>query len=431
MQDAEVSYPKVLVLSHNCFSKTGSNGRTLGHFFVNWPKDSIAQFYIIDDLPDAELCTNYFKMTDVEILKSYYRKGAVGSRVDLQQVRSGQEIKEGHHHKFYTWLRKRTPFHYVARNLIWDKSKPKYVKLNAWLDEFNPSVVFLQLGDYAFMIRIAMEIARKRNIPLMIYTCEDYYFKDRKSLSPLFHYYRADYKKQVRKLYDFASYTIYNSEMLQDTYRGEFAHQSKVVMTSTNITSRKEKKANLPLAVSYLGNLDVGRHEPLIEVAEAMHDLDTELYLDVYGKVRDLAVKKALLECPGIRYKGFVSYEEVIRVMQNSDILVHAENFSPYYQWYLKHAFSTKIADCLGSGTCLLVYAPENMAFTRYLSENQAAFVIMDKARLKDSLQRLLTDPQLRQSIERNALGVSHRNHDGNANAINMREIINQVVGIR
>ena len=66
-------YPKVLVISNNCFSKTDSNGRTLAGFFYDYPKDKLAQFYIQNATPDFEVCNNYFRVTDSEALSSFLK----------------------------------------------------------------------------------------------------------------------------------------------------------------------------------------------------------------------------------------------------------------------------------------------------------------------------------------------------------------------
>lgn len=427
MNHGDVKYPKVLVISHNCFSKSGSNGRTISNFFINWPKESIAQFYIIDEIPDVEICSNYFRVTDIEVLKAFYKKANVGIQIVNQNVKVECGRKDEKLSKLYKRSKKRTPISYIVRNIIWDSSRWKSDEFVTWVNEFNPNIVLLQLGDYAFMIRIALDIATKRNIPLIIYSSEDYYFKDKKTFSPFYNYYRYDYKNQIKKLFKYLSYSIYNSYMLRNTYLNEFKHQCIVIMTSTNITPIEDKKINSPIIVSYLGSLGVGRHEPLIEIAETVHKLNQNVYLDIYGKIPNNDVKKALYACSGVRFMGFVAYDEVTKIMRKSDVLVHAENFSEFYKWDLKHAFSTKISDCLGSGSCLFVYAPNNMAFTKYLLENKAAFVVTDKNNLEESLKNILEDNELRQSIINNSLLAAHNHHDANTNAERFREIVFEV----
>ncbi len=416
------NYPNVLVISHNCFSKKGSNGRTLANFFINWNKESLAQFYINNEVPDSEVCDNYFRVTDVEVLKAFYKGTKAGRKIKSKEIVDGK--KDVSLNKLYKKHKKRKPFNYITRNLIWDSNRWRNKEFEKWIDDFNPDIILLQLGDYAFMLRIALEIAEKKNIPLMIYNSEDYFFKDRKSLSPLYHYYRSDYKQQVRKLIDYSSHSIYNTEMLQQTYMSEFQHRSTVIMTSTDITPIENQKTNSPFIVSYLGNLGVGRHEPLIEIADTLHEISTELYIDIYGKVPDEDVEKALKSCVGIRLKGFVSYEEVVNIMKSSDLLVHAENFSEFYQWDLKHAFSTKIADSLASSTCFFVYAPHNLAGVKYLIEKNSACVVTNKQDLNESLKKLIKDKELRQSYIYNALKVVNSNHNAKVNAEKFKNLV-------
>lgn len=416
-------HPKVLVVAHNCFSKTGSNGRTLGNFFDGYPKESLAQFYISNEVPDSEVCDNYFRVTDVEALKSCYKDTKSGRKIK-KEIKT-DEKQDMALNNLYKRHRKRTSLNYILRNIIWDSSIWKNKEFEKWIDDFNPDIILLQLGDYAFMLRIALKLAKKRGIPLVIYNSEDYYFKDRRSLSPLYHYYRHDYKCEVRKLISYSSQSIYNSEMLQQTYQSEFQHQSTYIMTSTDITQTENKKTNSPLIVSYLGNLGVGRHEPLIEIAEVLHKLSPDVYLDIYGTVPNKEVEKAFRECSGIRIKGFVPYDEVIRIMKCSDLLVHVENFSDYYQWDLKHAFSTKIADSLASGTCLFIYAPNNMAFSQYLMKNDSACVVIEPKNLSVAINKLIDDEKYRQGFVKVALKISDINHNKEINKKKFIDVIN------
>lgn len=419
-------HPNTLVLSHNCFSKAGSNGRTLANFFLNWPKESLAQFYISNEIPDSDVCENYFRVTDVEALKAIYKGAKVGKVIKKEE--KSDENPDILLQNLYKKNRNRTSLNYIARNFIWDINRWRSTEFDNWLDEFNPDVIVLQLGDYAFMLRIALKLAKRKNIPLIIYNSEDYYFKNKKSLLPTYRFYRNDYKKQVNKLITYASCSIYNSQMLQQTYQSEFSHESTVIMASTDITPIENKKVNSPLIVSYLGNLGVGRHEPLIEIAEALHKLDSNLYLDIYGKAPNEDVEKVLRTCTSIRLKGLVSYDEVVKIMRTTDLLVHAENQSKFYQWDLKHAFSTKIADSLASGTCFFVYAPENMACTKYLEEKEATCVLTNSTRLKETLETLINDKELRQSFINNALRLVHDNHKIDVNADKFKELIFNVV---
>lgn len=417
-----INCPKVLVVSHNCFSKNGSNGRTLGNLFTNWPKEALAQFYITNEFPNSEVCDNYFRVTDTEALKAFYKGDVTGRIINKKLILEDKGKKNlSSLHKIN---RKKTSIKYIVRNFIWDSNRWKNKNFEKWINDYNPDIILIQLGDYAFMLRIALTIAEQRDIPVIIYNSEDYYFKDKKSLSPLYHFYRTDYKYQFRKLMSNVSFSVYNSEMLQNTYQNDFKHCSTVIMTSSDVTPKIDKEINSPLIITYLGNLGVGRHEPLIEIANTLQELDPNIFLDVYGKAPNSDVEKALNECTGIRQKGFVPYDEVISIMKSSDLLLHAENFSDFSRWDLKHGFSTKIADSLASGTCFFMYAPDNLASVRYLMEKKAAYVVTNKNDLKEALRVILNDEDLRQSCVDNALRTVKDNHNINLNANKFKSLI-------
>lgn len=433
MDNKKNTYPKVLVISHNCFSKTGSNGRTLSNLFSGWPLEFLAQFYISNEKPDFNICNNYYRVTDAEAVKALMQNTDLEKMhlktMDTNEINNYNDSKtESLFSKLLKIKKKKSPLSYILRNFVWDTKKWKKESFNNWVKEFKPEVILIQLGDYSFMLRIALEIAKENNIPIIIYNSEDYFFKQKKSISPLYYYYRLDYKMQFNKLITYASHSIYNSELLKETYTNEWKHKNTVIMNSTDMKPKSLVNKNSSIRVSYLGNLGVGRHQPLIEIAETFQLINQKIFVDIYGNIPNEEIKKALTSCKGIRLKGFVSYNEVEIVMKSSDILIHAENFSNFYKKELKHAFSTKIADSLASGTNFIVYAPANLACTRYLSDKNAAFVVNDSEKLYTSLKEMLNNNKLREIQIKNGIKTVEEYHSLEKNSIVFRNIIKKYI---
>ena len=291
-----------------------------------------------------------------------------------------------------------------------------YKAFAQWVEDFDPQVVLLQAGDCGFMYKMARKLAKKHKVPLVIYNSEGYYFKK-------FDYFRAtglahrlypvfyrQFCRQFRKTMKMTSQTIYICQPLQQDYDRDFSTPSQTVYTATAVTAA-EKRPHGGFVVSYLGNLGVGRHEPLIEIAEALQEISPELHLDVYGKAPNEQVQQALENCPGICLKGFVPYEQVVEVMQQSDLLVHGESQDPFYREDLKYGFSTKLADSLASGTCFLLYAAPELACARYLKDQQAAYVVGCEQELKETLRLLVSDPAARSRYLDRAVEVVQANH--------------------
>ena len=422
-------YPKVLVISNNCFSKTDSNGRTLGNFFAGWPKDKLAQFYIQNAYPDFDICDNFFRVTDSQALKAVFGK-IRGGRIQKNDCGNTPAIPVTPPKK-----RKRNALTMLARNIIWKIGRWKKSGFDLWADDFCPQAVLLQAGDSSFMFALARKTAEKYSVPLFIYNSEGYYFKNfdyfrAKGTAHLFYpIFRADFCREFRKTQKSAAFNFYLCNGLKKAYDKEFGTPSAVIYTSTALKPLGNTPLHGGFTVSYLGNLGVGRHEGLIEIANALQSISENYYLDVYGKIPDESVKSAFDGCKGIRYRGFLSYNEVIEVMKNSDLLVHTESFSEFYKEDLKFAFSTKIADSLASGKCFLLFAPETVESYKYLEENQLAYTVNSPKKLQKTLQLLSSIQKAREKYTENALKAVELNHSLEKNRKYFINIISKTVG--
>ena len=223
----------VLVISNNCFSLSNSNGRTLGNLFVGWPKSQLAQFCVIAQDPNWDICDNYYCLEDKSVLKSFFRcRNAVGRRLYKQESTniSSDTVRAN--------VGRKTLYKVVVRELIWSRKRWYSKQFQQWLDDFNPDQLVFQLGDSIFMFNIALDIATSRNIPLIIYNTEGYYFFPRnwhqKSLGDdlLFKLYRRVYRKRVEAMMQVASHCIHLNDKLKDDYDKAFNVQSSVIYNS-------------------------------------------------------------------------------------------------------------------------------------------------------------------------------------------------------
>ena len=231
-----MNYKKIFVISNNCFSKTNSNGRTLGNFFVGYSPENLAQFYLQSDSPDFEVCKNYFFASDSSVAKAFIKRKSAGSVVlEKAELKTGKADLSSKQRKI-----PRNPFTMLIRNFFWNRNGWR-AKLNNWIKDFSPDIVLLQAGDAPFLYNIALQTAKKYDIPLMIYNSEDYYFKDYNYFknsgitSILYPIFRCILKKSVKKTMNYASCSVYISEDLKSTYDMEFGKPSVAIYTSTEV----------------------------------------------------------------------------------------------------------------------------------------------------------------------------------------------------
>ena len=419
-----MKYPKVLIIANNCFSLTDSNGRTVGNFFQGWPKEKLAQFSIIMNDPNWSLCDNYFCVSDKAALLSIVGKKIYGKVVQRPNITKENKFEIGKRSSI-----KKTAVSAFIRQMVWSIGCWKK-EFNKWVEEYNPDVVLVVSGDAGFMLDLGRKVSKKRNIPLVIYNSENYYFKDKDLMHPtachefFYKLYIWQYRHIFREFIKQASRSIYINDALKKLYDKEFGLPSEVIYTSASIDCI-EKDWNIATPrFAYLGNLGLNRHISLIEIANTLQKMDGDYELEVYGRIPNENVKKAFDECAGIKYCGMVPYEEVKNVIHSVDVVFHIESFEPHYVEDLKYAFSTKIADSLASGTNFVLYAPASLACSQYVKENECAWLITDKDKIQESLHRLINDDIERSRILNNAKKVTRNNHNGQSNVDKFQKII-------
>lgn len=419
---------RLLIVSHNCFSKTGSNGRTLSNYLVGWDKSEIAQFYIHSEKPDFTVCENYFCITDKSVIRSIVKRKPAGSMViDMELPVAKANADSNTQSKPIvknSGIRLIREFAWMSD--LWNKKS-----FEKWVDNFNPQVILFQAGDSAFLFRIVRKLAKKYNIPVVIYNTEGYYFKNKSYMQekwytkPLYRVLHKIFKKQYKKLLKYTKKSIYNCDLLCDDYNKAFNDNGVVIMNTSEFTD-EPVEVNKQKEVIYAGNLGLSRHKGLIEFAEVLKTVAPDTKLTVYGKALTENVSKELEACDAIDYKGLIPYEELTAHLKGSQYLLHTESFSEFYKEDLKYAFSTKIADSLASGSCLFVYAPENMAVCRYLQGKNSAVLINEKSKLKSSIEKAFSDNAFAETISKNGRALAVENHNISKNRAEFQKILQE-----
>ena len=418
---------KLLVISHNVFSKTSNMCKTLSAYFADSQKGQISQFYIHSEIPtDDSVCKDYYRVTDKEIIKSIFsrKSGKVFNEKDIVKSATDSRTDTGLTAAIYQKSRSRTPLIYLARNLLWLLGKWNTKKLNEWIDYINPDAVFLASGDYSFIYRIALKIAKKRGIPLFVSCMDDYYFYNKNENSILGKFQHALFMKQVKRTIAYSTAIFSICDKMTEDYGKFFNKPSFTLHTGSTITEPLCYEKNNK--ISYIGNLGYKRNEQLIAFGKALQEVNKESYIDVYSTEPRPEILQHMTRENGFNFCGAIDAETVKKVIGESMLVVHTEAFDKVTRKMVAYSVSTKIADSLASGTCLLAYGPEEIASISYLKNNDAAFVITENDDLKQKLSEIICDNELREKIVENALSLAENNHNINSNSKRLLNIIEE-----
>lgn len=412
----------VFVFSHSGFSDTDANGITMKNLLSAIPKEQKAQFYCDTATPDFTAAQQYFRVTDVQMLKAFFFKKS--KHIFAAQQEPSQKnapaarkisgsLKKRKYNFFLKWL----------RECLWCFSPWGHRAFRRWITELAPDAIVYMVGESHFMDKLVLKTCKRTKKPLILYHAEAYRIIDLSTRKGLDRAYYRKSQKLYARLNDLASLIIYQSEPLKVGYEARYP-QKVQTMLAYNPAQRLEipYQPNHPLRITYFGNLGVGRHESLIETANILQKLDPALKIDVYGKA--LAhIEESLRACEGIRFQGFLEQEQLKEVVAASDILLHVESFSPEIMPKLRYAFSTKIAQCLASGRCFLSYAPETAASSQYL-RSVGAPIACDAKQLEAQLSQVIADEALRKKSIEKCLRIAEKNHDLERTALCVRERI-------
>lgn len=427
------NYNKVLIISPNPFSES-STARTLKTFFYGWDKNCIAQIYFNSIEPCDGFCTNYYQVTDLAMLRRRLKKIQTGKiyNSSYQNKISQSSVKydsyKSLHNILYKIGRKKTPFIHLFRNYIWNKKYWKTDLLEEWVNNFNPDIIFFDLIDDNYGCEIALYFSKKRNIPILSFICDDYYFNDVNGVWPFYHMYRRKYKELAEKIILASISRIYVCDMIKEKYSTYFKNEGIVIYTTSEIRPADSRNDNVTPIISYLGNLSLGRWKSLIDIGEALQKVYPTLSVNIYSYEKDETILNRLKNARGITFHGSVPYAEVERIMKNSDIVLQVENSELKNVIKTRYSLSTKIADCLSCGSCLLAYGPPNIGSIDYLIKNNCAYVVNSKNDLPKMLHNIINDKNLRKEYVNKALEISKTNHDVINNSSKFKNLINNVL---
>ncbi|MBQ7230961.1 MAG: glycosyltransferase [Oscillospiraceae bacterium] len=423
---------RVLIISHTAISRTGNMGKTLLSYFEKFHPGEVAQFYIHSEVPtDDSVCRNYYRFTDRDALKSlvpFRTYGRAFGPGEIQTDRMGSRTDTGFTGAVYQFGRKRTAGIFAARNALWKLARWDTKAFRDWVDDFAPDVIFFASGDYSFAYDIALAAADHTGKPLVVLCVDDFYLHNRNGHTALGRLTHRMFMKTVRRTMDRAAELFVISESMKREYEKLFGKKCRVLHTPAR---NKEVPRQIPGQVSYIGNLGLGRHQQLLEMGRSLKALDADCprFIDVYSGERNPEILKTLTEENGIRFHGMISPAQVPEVMGRSLAVIHTESFDAETARIVRFSVSTKIAESMMYGPCLIAYGPAGIASVDYLKEHDAAFVISDPAGLGSGLERILTDAALRQRIVNNARALAAKNHNADTNSGNVRAWLEEAAG--
>lgn len=422
-------YKRVLIISANPLSTTDNNGKTIASFFDTYPKEMLAQLYFAPSLPNSPVCNCYYKISDMDMLKSrLHQSNRCGEVVEngvndthiLKDANTVKNIKKGNIFRFF-------------RELMWNCNW-QTEELFLWLDNFNPEIIFFVGGDAIFSYKICFFIQKRYNTKLAFYLTDDYVLP-RWSLSAPWWLRRNWILKYMRKAVKDSDVFFTISPTMREQYNALFSKDSYVI---SNLFFSKDKKKNCKdvnnneVLLVYAGGLHLNRIKVLIQLANAVNLINTEssvgkkIKLEVYSTQSISEQDKVRLNEGGdYVWGGPLMPSQLENKLIQADYLVHVESFDYKNKCNTRLSLSTKIPEYMSYKRPIIAIGPKGIASMDYLSE--CAYCVNDYKNLKTHLKEILDDPGDKNEMVENAYKKYILNHDKKKK---QEEFINIIVNL-
>lgn len=408
---------KILVISRNAWDDTNAIGNTLSNFFGGMDNLEFASIYFREANPANDLCTKYYRVTETDVLKKWFVPKKIGKKFIWHDGSKISKIKiaQKNEKKLIRFIRThQIQLAYKISDSIWYTKRWLNQNFRDFIEEFQPNLMVTfakSTPQYYLTVKFLRE---NYHIPLFSWIADDEYT----ALA------QKGFEKKIQNLkyiLDESDAVCGCSQEICDYYNGIFSCQATPLYKSCDFTETVKNYSDHSLKIVYAGNLLYGRMEIIKRIADYLEEyghLSENVSFDIYSNTTLSVEEKSFFQQKTFtKYMGCQDYQTIKTRLSEADIVLHVESFHNEQILQTKYSFSTKIIDCLQSGSVLLAIGPSELASISYVSRIPGAYVIDDPNGLKSKLFAIVKD---RQSLPERAGQIrlfAEANHNVSINA--------------
>lgn len=382
---------RILVLSNIELDDTNAAGNTFANWLSGWKDAEITSLYCRSSVPHNEFCDSFYRISPIEVVKNIltpWRIGHFSRKEDIAQRNSS---------KYEDSLIKNTKkgsssFLHIINDIVINTKLWQNKRYKNYVHGFNPEIVFCFAKSEAFLYQNLKYFKRYTNAKIVLFFADDMYsiYKGRGLKNLLF-------RHRFPKIARMGDLNYGASVLMCDTYSKEFGISLEPLYKGCNISEAKSK-INNPIRIVYAGNLYYGREKTLAEIAKALEKINVVKQfatLEIYtSAIITDEINQSLNIAGSSRIMGKRSFCEIQAILKEADIVLHVESFIPKNIKIVRLSYSTKISDCLQSGSMMLVVGPKGIASVEEAMLIDGVKVICAQHNIENDLRELIYNPQ-------------------------------------
>ncbi|GEM_PF-2471750 len=413
---------KILIVSHNPFSKISNNGKTLESIFRNFRKEELSQLYFVEDKDiDMDYAGSYFKITDKDLLsKDKAEKILINNQKSFSSQKKKLDFRKYKHNLAF------------FRDYLWQFKKVKNnIYIHQWIQHQKPDFIFFVGGNQVFSHDITIEIIKRYRLKSAVYFTDDYIFStQKKNYLQKLHYRKLSeaYQRTISK----TDLCFGISHLMCQKYSEYYGKEFSPIMNSVDIklyegVEKNKKGQQDTIIVSYFGGLHLNRDKMISRLGKLLSKIESKkIVINVYTPTEIDEKLKHSLSKNNIFIKGKVQGKELYQEIINTDILLHTESDDFFNRSLTKLSVSTKIPEYLLAKNLILAYGPTDIASIMLLEQNDLALIVnsedSDEVNIHKIVQALNGDEQFR--LIKNAYQYAIKEFDEEKISTNFRKTI-------
>ncbi len=410
---------RILIISGEAWREENNGGNVLSNLFGSFVEEyEFAQIYTNPAFPANSICTNYFHLSEADMLKTVFRQRPFGRVLEQNEINKSESEKPYHLDNRFSFIRKHLlNVAFLIQDLLWRFSKWKTPELEKFILDYNPDIVFAPMYYGINLHRLDRYVARVTGKKLVSYVSDDHLTFKQFSLSPFFWFNRFVLINNVLATAKYYSLLYTMTQEQLEEYQPVLKVPMKVLKKTGDFRFQPlyVRKKDAPLVISYGGNLIYNRYKTLAKLAEAIRKINKDkiyIILNIYTQTPITEKLKALVhDGKNTFLKGKVTMSALENEYANSDIVLHVESFDLKQRLLTRLSFSTKIIDLLHSGRCIMAICWKESSPYKYLKSEDAAICIDDVSEIKKELLHLLEFPEQINKYAQKAWSCGRDNH--------------------
>ena len=429
------SYPRTLIVG-NHMSEFSGTGVFLRMLFTGWPAARLACISSSGLTPDWTRCHHYYRTGDQEFrlrpplswIAPARNSGPVPSPILRPESSNSvpRTNKLARHLARHLW-------HNVIRPSGGDAlyQVAPSAQLLAWIRGINPEIIYGQCADLA-SVRFLRRIQQALGLPLVLHLMDDWAGTLYQTMSPS-RFLRSRYQSEFAEVIQSAAVVLGICREMAEVYEQRYHRpvlwlHNPVDLEAYRPFTRSQWSPGKPFRLRYGGRVGWAIRNSLVDISKtvsSLHQKGFEISFDVTTSNQD-QLPGICRKLPGVSVCSPCPLAELPRLQAEADVLIVCYDFDAESMRLARYSMPGKMAECMASGTPILVYGPAGLPVVEYAKRLKWGYVVdtPDPVKLSSAVQKLFESAALRERLGQTALRVASERHDAKQVSLQLHDLI-------